>query len=112
MRTTNEIIVAVKECQPVTEQELKYALISMSSIDYFHKKDLMDLIQAIREEKPIPFLKMKAEFAWGTVERMFSGIKKPVDEWLGPGNIPGSPEQQARLAMGKKIFKKATGIDL
>lgn len=110
MRTTLEIIIAVKECQPVTEEEMKLALLAMSGIEHFIKKELMDLIQAIREDKPT--VKMKAEFAWGTVERMWNAAKKPPDEWLGPDNIPGSPEFAARLKWGKALFKKATGVDL
>lgn len=110
MRTTVEIIIAVKECQPVTEDELKLALLAQSGIEHFTREALLDLIEAIRTDKPT--VKMKAEFAWGTADRMWNAGKKPPDEWLGPANIPGSPEYAERLAFGKALFKKATGIDL
>jgi hypothetical protein len=110
MRTTLEIIIAVTECQPVTEDELKLALMAMSSIEHFLKQELLGLIEAIREGKPT--VKMRAEAAWGTVERMWNAAKKPPDEWLGPTNIPGNAEHSARLKRGKALFKKATGIDL
>lgn len=110
MRTTVEIIIAVKECQPVTEDELKLALLAQSGIEHFIRTALLDLIEAIREDKPT--VKMKAEFAWGTVDRTWNAGKKPPDEWLGPDNIPGSAEYAARLKFNKALFKKATGIDL
>ena len=45
-------------------------------------------------------------------ESRFKSIKMPVDKYLGPGNIPGSPEQVERLRMGKAIVKKVTGMEL
>lgn len=110
MRSTVEIIIAVKECQPVTEQELKLALLAQTGIEHFTRTALLDLIEAIREGKPT--VKMKAEFAWGTAERLWNAGKKPPDEWLGSDNIPGTPEYAARLEFGKALFKKATGVDL
>lgn len=112
MRTTNEIIIAVKDCEDVSEEELRLAIVAMSSIKYFVQSELQKLIDAIREKKPQAMLEMKAEFAWGTIERMFSAMKKAPDEWLGPGDTPGTPENKARMELGRKIFKKATGIDL
>lgn len=109
MRNTLEIIIAVKECESVTEEELKLALVAMSSIEYFVENELTELVEAILADKPI---KLKAQFAKGTLERMFFAKKKSPDEWLGPDNIPGTPEQKANLALGKKIFKNATGLDL
>jgi hypothetical protein len=112
MRSTLEIIIAVKESQPVTEEELRLALLALSGINHFVEHDLNGLIEAIEAGKPAPFLKMKAEFCKGTRERLFQGIKKDPREWLGPGNIPGNPEYEARMKIGKAIFKKATGVEL
>ena len=112
MRSTLQIIIAVKESQPVTEEELRLALLALSGINHFVQHDLDGLIEAIEEGKPAPFLKMKAEFMKGTRERLFQGIKKDPREWLGPGNIPGNPEYDQRLKMAKNIFKQATGIDI
>jgi hypothetical protein len=112
MRTTLQIILAVKECEPVTEEELKLALCAMSGIEHFLNQSLKKLIQSIREGKPEARLKMQAEFEWRTIERMFKAIKTPPDEWLGPGNTPGTEENRERMAWAKKVFKKATGEDL
>lgn len=112
MRSTLQIIIAVKESQPVTEEELRLALLALSSINHFVQHDLDALIEAIEEGRAAPFLKMKAEFSKGNRERLFQGIKKDPQEWLGPGNIPGNPEYEARMKTAKNIFKRATGIEL
>ena len=113
MRSILEIQIAVKEAEPdITDEELRLCIAAMSGIEHFYRKALIDLIELIREGKPEKLLKMKAEFAWGTVERMFEAQKKTPQEWLGPDNIPGSPAQRQRLAWAKKVYEKATGESL
>lgn|SRR5574340_381105 len=110
MKSTNEICIANQEGKPLTEQELRYALEALRTISHFEHESLIDLIEAIREGKPT--VKLRAEFAWGTIERMFTAGKRPVDEWLGPDNIPGSPVYLKRLEAAKRLFTKATGVNL
>jgi hypothetical protein len=110
MRSTLEIIIAVKECQPTTEEELRLALMAMSSIEHFIKEDLKSLVEAV--EKGGASAKLRAQFARGTLERMFYARKKPPNEWLGKENVPGTPEQKERLATAKAIYKAATGETL
>jgi len=113
VRTTLQIQIAVKEADPdITDEELRLCVEATCSIEYFYKSELEKLIEAIRSDEPPQMLKMKAEFAWGTIERMFAAQKKSPAEWLGPNNIPGSPEQRRRLAWAKKVFEKATGEKL
>lgn len=112
MRSTIEIICAVKDSEPVTEEELRLCVVVMASVDNFFKRDLKQLIDAIRADKPMGLLKMKAEFAWGTIERMFAAVKKPPTEWLSAADIPGTPENAERMAWAKAVFKKATGVEL
>lgn len=113
MRSILQIQIAVKEAEPdISDEELRLCVESMNGIEHFYRKSLIDLIEAIREGKPQPFLKMKAEFAWQTVEHMFNAQKKTPSEWLGPDNIPGSPEQRQRLAWSKKLYEKITGDKL
>ena len=113
MRTTLEIAIAVKEAEDdITDEELRLCIAAMSGIEHFYRSALVDLVELIREGVPEAKLKMKAEFAWGTVERMFEAQKKPPAEWLGNANIPGTPEQRERLALGKRIFEKSTGRKL
>jgi hypothetical protein len=112
MRSTLKICIAVKEDRPATEQELRYALEAMGSIETFITDTLRNLLQAIEDGKGMGDLRCRASLARGTLDRMFDARKKPVDEWLGPDNLPGSPTQQERLAWGKRLFKAATGQDL
>jgi hypothetical protein len=107
MKTTNQIQIAVQEGDPnLSDYELRLCVEVQRNIEHFITKDLMELIEAIREDKPTSFIKMKAEFAFGTIERMFNASKKPPDEWLGPDNIPGSKGYKKRLAFGKKLIDK------
>lgn len=102
-----DIIIAVKESQPVSEADLRLALLAQTSIEYFIEKELQDLIEAVLAGKPSA--SMRAEFANGTLERMFKARKKPPAEWLGPTNTPGNPEYERRYAMGKKLIEKVLG---
>lgn len=102
----------MKDNEPVTEEELRLCVVVMASVEHFIKGDLQKLIDAIRADKPVGFLKMKAEFAWGTIERMFAAVKKPPTEWLSTADIPGTPENAERMTWAKAVFKKATGVDL
>lgn len=112
-RSTLEIAIAVREAdENISDDELRLCIAAMSSIEHFYRSNLIDLIEMIREGKPEKLLKMKAEFAWGTVERMFNAQKKPPAEWLGNGNIPGTPEQKERLAWAKNVYERATGEKL
>ncbi len=106
-------MIAVQEADPdITDEELRLCIEVQRGIKHFYERGMLRLIEAIRGDKPISMLKMIAEFEWGTHERMFNAAKKPPTEWLGPQNIPGSPEQKKRLQWAKKVFEKATGEKL
>ena len=109
MRTTIEIIIANQENQSCTVDELRLALEALRIIHHFEHEELKKLIDVVRTDRPSA--KMRADFAWGTIERMFAAIKKPPDEWLGPENIPGNPEQVKRLEWAKNIARNA-GVPL
>lgn len=83
-------------------------IVVMASVEHFIKGDLQKLIDAIRADNPQALLKMKAEFACGTIERMFLAVKKPPTEWLSVDDIPGTPENAERMAWAKAVFKKAS----
>lgn len=112
MRTTNQIICAVKDCEPVTEEELRLALVAMSSIEHFLRTDLQRLIEAIVGDRSRMLLQSKANFAAGTIEVTRGAIKMPPDQWLSPDDIPGTPENKARMKRCRKIYRAATGEDL
>ncbi len=103
-------MVAVQESQPCTEQELRLCVMSLHYQLYSAKKAADDMAGAIHEGKPS--MKLRANFWQQDAETRFRSNKMPVDEYLGPGNTPGTPEHQKRLRIGKAILKKATGIEL
>lgn len=105
MRSTLDVIIALKESQPVTEDELRFALLALSNIDYFIKRSLGDLVEAVEADKASA--KLKAAFAKGTRERMFQAMKQDPQVWLGPGNTPGTPEYAERYALAQKVAKAA-----
>lgn len=117
-KSTLDIVVAVMECQPLTEEELRMAVHALANIDYLVRKELEDLIEAVEESEIlnqgefIEFPAVRAKAAKQVREVLFQALKKPPREWLGPGNIPGTPEFQERVRIGKMIVKKATGVDL
>lgn len=112
-RSILQILIAVQEAEPdITDEELRLCLHSVDSMQHFLRQYLIDLIEAIKEGKPQGILKLRAGMAMAAVERLFSARKKTPLEWLGPHNVPGSPEQRASLAWAKDVFKRATGETL
>jgi hypothetical protein len=111
-KTTLEIGIAVSECQPLTEEELRLGMHAMVTIEHFVRRSLKDVVDAIQQDKPAAIIKMKAELAKQTMESMFQARKRPPKEWLGPSDTPGTPEQREGLRLAKAIVKKATGLDL
>jgi hypothetical protein len=107
MRSTRDIIVAVKESQPVTPDELRMALLVMSVVDAFTWRELYDLIEAV--ESDAAQAKMKATFAKGILERMYQAKKEDPETWLGPDHTPGSAEHDRWLRIGKRLLEKIEG---
>lgn len=105
MRSTLDILIAVKENQPVTPEELRLALVALDSIHHFTKNSLNDIIEA-SEERP-QTLALRIAFAKQTRESMFRAIKTDPSVWLGPENIPGNPEHDRRYRAALALAKKA-----
>lgn len=104
MRSTNEIIIAVKENQPVTKEELRLALLVTVSNEHFLQNDLHKLIEAVMEDKASA--KLQAKFAEGTLKTLFQAVKKDPALYLESHNIPGNPEHDKRYRTGLKILNK------
>jgi hypothetical protein len=83
MRSTRDIIIAVKEGQPVSDDELRVALLVMSVADAFTWRELYDLIEVIEQDKPGQAA-AKAAFAKGILERVFQAKREDPGKWLGP----------------------------
>ena len=104
MRTLNEILIANQENQPVTQEEYRFGMEALRNVEHVVRQDLKRLIEAVNTDKPSA--RMRAKFSEETLEMLFRAGKKPPDEWLGPTNIPGAPEQVERLNWAKKLLDK------
>lgn len=107
MRSTLEIIIAVKECQPATDEELRLALIAMCNMEHFVRRDLESLADAVIAGQPSAML--RAASAKKTLDAMFYARKKSPAEWLGPEHTPGTPEFQRFYEAGKRLLEKIEG---
>jgi len=105
MRSTVEIICAVKERRPVEPEELRLALLVMVTVERMVRDSLEGLADAV--EQSLPSAKIRAVFARSTLERMFYARKKDHAEWLGPANIPGNPEHDERFKAALRLLEKA-----
>ena len=110
MRSTNEIIIAVKDCEPCTDKELRLAVVALSGMQIMDRMATRQLAKAIIEGTSSATL--RAKFFLQEDEIRFKSMKMPVDEYLGQSNIPGTPENDYQMRLAKNIFKKATGLDL
>ena len=112
MRSSNEIIIAAKEQQPVTEEELRMALLVEVNCEYFLKKAILDWLEAVDKPTTPLIIRMRQNRAREILESVFKMHKGDPLVVLGTRNIPGTPENTAGIALSKKIFKAATGVDL
>jgi len=111
MRTINEVIIAVQEQQPCTDDELRLTLLAVSAMHQRAERYLYDLAEVILADE-LRRARFKAAFQIGEKERTFQARKTPADKYLGPEHTPGTPENKRLVQMGKNLLKKATGLDL
>lgn len=104
-----EVICAVKDCEPVTEEELKLCVCCLSAKLHFAERERDKFVELIKENKPRQLLDFRVACVEKDREITFKSNKMPMDEYLGPGNIPGTPEQRGRMQWAKNVFKQATG---
>lgn len=96
MKSINQIQIAVQEGEPLTEEEMRLCIESQRTIICYYEKVLDGLVMAIREARV----------------QMFEARKMLPQDWLGPDNIPGTPEYKKKLELAKRLFEKATGETL
>ena len=110
MRSTLQIIIAVKEQRPATEEELRLCVVALSAMQTMDHMQTRQLIEAVLDGRGSA--KFRAECMRREAEIRFKSLKMPVEEYLGPDNIPGTPENGRLVSMAKNVFKQATGEDL
>lgn len=109
MRSMLEVICAVKDCEPVTEEELKLCVCCLAAKLHFAEHERDKLVELIEENKPKHLLDFRVGCIKREKEIAFKSSKMPMDEYLGPRNTPGTPEQKVEMKWAKDLFEKATG---
>ncbi len=112
IRSTNQIMIAVSECEPCTDDELRMCISAIGAMLRFAKRAADDMSEGIESGGAGVKHKVCARHWKNNADGRFKSIKMPVDEYLGPHHTPGSPEQVECLRLGKAIVKQGTGIDL
>lgn len=110
MRNTLEIVIAAKEQQPATEEELRLTVVALSHMLYAVERDCRSLTEAVLEG--LPSAKLRAGFCKREDEIRFRSKKMPLSEYLGAEYTPGTPENLRLRQMAAKVFEKATGEKL
>lgn len=111
-KSTLDVIIAVKESQPLSESELRLCVLSLSSLLHFTEEYLSDL--AKHEPPAGSSFSHKIAFTEANrwIVQKFKVQKGPMMTWLGANNIPGNPEYEQSYQMFKNIYKDATGDEL
>jgi hypothetical protein len=81
MRSTHDIIVALKQGQSVSEDEVRIALLVMATVDAFTWRELYELVELIELDKPGQTA-AKAAFAKSILERMYQAKREAPEKWL------------------------------
>ena len=106
MRSTAEIIIAIKDCEEVSIEELKMACLVEDALLFFAHGNIRRLLKGgigaelTRKEFP------DAHADLGISKHEYEAMKKDQIEYLGVDHIPGTPEYNARYEISKKILKK------
>lgn len=106
MRTTCEIISAIKDSAPVDPEELRMACLVLDVLLFFAHGNIKLLLaggigaELTRKEFP------DAHADLGISKMEYEALRKDPIEFLGPAHIPGTPEYEARYRVSKKIFEK------
>lgn len=106
MRSTNDILIDVKDNKDVSKEELKMALLVLDSINFFNHNHLKRLLKgglgAELTKKEFP----DACADLGISKLEFEGLKKDPYEFLGPDHIPGTKEWEVIHKAATNLFNK------
>jgi hypothetical protein len=106
MRSTNNLIIAVTECKPCTDEELRFCISALTAMLHFAEKAANEMSDGIEGGGTSLKHKVCSKLWHENAEGRFKAIKMPVDKYLGTGNMPGSPEQVERMRFGKALIEK------
>ena len=106
MRSTAEIIIAIKDCEEVDIEELKMACLVEDALLFLAHGNIRQLLKGglgadlTRLEFP------DAHAYLGISKHEYAAMRKDPIEYLGVDHIPGTPEYNSRYDISKKILKK------
>jgi len=100
MRDLNEIIEDCKLNKKPTVDELRYAVIALTSIANLMQSALMEIYRRTDNS----FAKIRIENAYNAYS---NALNKSPKEWLGWNNDPENPEYQRFHAIGSKLVERA-----
>lgn len=110
MRATCEIIADIKDGKEVTYEELKMACLVQSFLLFQYQNDVKNLLKggiAADMTKSGWYSDPKTSSAEGGISSAYwNGIKSDPIQFLGPANIPGTPEYERRYRVSKAVLNK------
>ena len=110
MRATCEIIADIKDGKEVTYEELKMACLVQSFLLFQYQNDVKNLLKggiAADMTKNGWYSDPKTSSAeHGMSSAYWKGIKADPIQFLGPANIPGTPEYERRYRVSKAVLNK------
>ena len=98
MRSTLDILIAVKDRQPVEPEELRLALLVMDFCCHqaeHRMRTMAEKIEAGTKSNSI-VAGLQAQFSKQTIESNWTARRADPEVFLGPTNIPGNPEHDTR----------------
>lgn len=107
MRTTNEIIIAIKEQEPVEYDELKMACLVLNTILFFNHSKFRRLLKggyAADVTRKMDFPDSHADL--GIPKEEWNALRMDPISYLGEDNIPGKPQYDQHYKLSKKLFEK------
>lgn len=105
MRTTNEVVEAVRDGSPATEEELRYAL---HNVAVWHSMMVFDLARAITEDPMSAKTRRGLQRAWDSWK---DGNDVPLDKRLkGTSHEPGISRDESIERFSKRTADTAVKL--
>lgn len=110
MRATCEIIADLKDGKEVPYEELKMACLVQSFLLFQYQNDVKNLLKggiaADMTKKGWYSDPKTSSVERGMSSAYWNGIKADPVQFLGPANIPGTPEYERRYKVSKAVLNK------
>lgn len=108
MRSMLQIAIAIQDGQDVTLEEAKLACLAYSHMQSTTERELRELVEKVKGKSNWATM-MKVASIESSFTSRFQGRKLPVDKFLGPNWMPGTPENDAIRKASDAILAKFAG---